>query len=125
MKTRNLVLASVVAVTFASAALPAAARTSVDFYVNVAPPAPIVEVAPPPRYGYVWAPGYWGWRHNRHYWVAGHWEHARPGYYYAPARWVADGGRYYYRAPAWYRGDRDHDGVPDRFDHHPDNPYRN
>ena len=27
---------------------------------------------------------------------------------------------------AWaYRHDRDHDGVPNRYDHHPDNPYRN
>jgi YXWGXW repeat-containing protein len=59
--------------------------------IGVPPPAPYVEYVPPPRYGYVWAPGYWAWRHDRHVWVRGHWVVARPGYYWVPDRWVHSG----------------------------------
>ncbi len=81
------------------------------------------EVVPAPRVGYVWTPGYWDWRGRRHVWIAGHWIRARHGYYYTPARWVErDGGWVFYRG-VWLR-DRDRDGVPDRFDRAPNNPYR-
>ena len=58
---------------------PAAARTDVGFYVNVAPPVAPYEVVPAPRAGYAWVPGYWDWRYNRYHWVAGRWEHNRAG----------------------------------------------
>ncbi len=32
-----------------------------------------VEVTPPPRAGYIWAPGHWEARGARQQWVAGHW----------------------------------------------------
>jgi hypothetical protein len=80
------------------------------------------EVVPAPRVGWVWVPGYWDWRNNRHHWVAGHRVRHRPGYYYQPVRWVYRGDRYYYTRPGW-RHDRDGDGVPNRFDRAPDNPY--
>ena len=105
---RKLILGSIVAAAVGSAALPAAARTNVDFYVNIAPPPVYAEAVPVPRAGFVWVPGYWDWRYNRHYWVAGHWVRARPGHYhYAPARWR----------------DADRDGVPNRYDRAPTNPY--
>jgi hypothetical protein len=124
MKMRQLILGSLVAATLGAAALPAAARTDVDFFVNVAPPAPRYEVVPAPRVGYVWTPGYWDWRQNRHHWVTGRYVRHRPGYYYEPARWVPRDGRYYYSRPAWRAGDRDGDGVPNRYDRAPNNPYR-
>lgn len=65
---------------------PASAQVSVR--IGVAPPAPMVEVAPAPRAGYVWSPGYWRWNGRRHVWIAGGWLPARPGYAYAPAHWV-------------------------------------
>jgi hypothetical protein len=126
MNARKLLLATLVAGTL-GAALPAAARTTVDFYVNVPPPAPLYEAVPAPRAGFVWVPGYWEWRHGRHFWVGGHWLRERRGYYYAPGAWVTRGGRYYWNAPGWHRrggGDRDHDGVPNRYDRAPNNPYR-
>ena len=120
---RKLIAGSLIAAALGSVALPAAARSEVDFYVGVAPPAPRYEVVPAPRAGWVWAPGYWEWRHHRHVWVAGHWVRARPGYVYAPARWAERDGRYYYDAPAWHRHrDSDGDGVPDRYDAAPYNP---
>lgn len=122
MTNRKLVLGSVVAAIIAGASLPSLARTHIDFHVNVAPPPPRYEAVPAPRVGYVWAPGYWDWRHNRHYWVAGHYTRHRPGHYYAPVRWVHRDGRYYYSRAAW-RNDRDGDGVPNRYDPAPGNPY--
>ena len=70
------------------AATPAVAIAAVDVVVNVAPPAPRVEVVPAPRTGYVWAPGHWAWRKGTHVWVNGHWVAARKGYNWVPAHWV-------------------------------------
>jgi len=112
------------------AVLPASARADVGFFVNVPPPAPLVEAVPAPRAGWMWVPGYWEWRGHHHVWVGGHWVRERVGYYYAPGAWVLREGRYYYEAPGWRRSehyarrDRDHDGVPDRYDRAPNNPYR-
>ena len=116
---KKLILGSLVAATLAASAMPAAART--DIVVNVAPPPLRYEVVPAPRVGYVWVPGYWDWRRHRHVWVAGHWTRHRHGYVYAPAAWVERDNRWYYRGPRW---DRDGDGVPNRYDRAPDNPYR-
>ena len=69
---------------------PAAAQGNLNIQIGTAPPAPVYEVVPAPRAGYVWAPGYH---------------------------------RYEHRADRAY-GDRDHDGVPNIYDRHPDNPYR-
>lgn len=122
MTNRKLIIGSLAALIIGSASLPADARTNVDFYVNVAPPPLRYEVVPAPRVGWVWAPGYWDWRGNRYYWVPGHHIRHRPGYFYEPARWAARDGRYYYTRPQW-RHDRDGDGVPNRFDRAPNNPY--
>jgi hypothetical protein len=83
--------------------------------------------------------------------VRGHWLQARPGHAYVPASWRAQGQRWVYQPPRWDarpvrvagsgprhwdardgRGrpparagrDRDRDGVPDRHDRRPNNPYR-
>lgn len=118
---RKLIIGSLAAALLAAASIPASARTNVDFYVNVAPPVAPVEVVPAPRVGYVWAPGYWDWRHGRYVWVAGHYIRHRPGYVYAPTRWVYRDGRYYRSGGGWR--DADHDGVPNRYDRAPANPY--
>ena len=117
---RKLIVGSLLAAALGGIALPAAARTNVDFFVNIAPPPVYREYVPAPRVGFVWAPGYWDWRHGRYYWVAGHWSRHRPGYYYEPVRWVHRGGRYY-RAGGWRDADRD--GIPNRYDRAPYNPY--
>lgn len=116
---RKLIVGSLVAAALGAVALPAAARTNVDFFVNIAPPPVYREVVPAPRVGYVWVPGYWDWRYGRYYWVAGGWSRHRHGYYYEPVRWAYRDGRYY-RAGGWR--DSDHDGVPNRYDRAPYNP---
>jgi len=123
MTIRKLLVGSILAATV-GAALPAAARTNVDLYFNYAPPPPVapVEVVPVPRPGWVWVPGFYEWRGRHHVWVGGHWVHERPGHYYAPSRWVERDGRWGYYGGGWHR-DSDHDGVPDRADIAPYNPY--
>lgn len=117
---RNFILAGLAAAALGSAAPPASAG-GVGFYVNVAPPPVYREVAPAPRHGFVWVPGYWDWRYGRHYWVAGHWLRGRPGYHYGPVRWHYRDGRYHYAGAGWRDSDRD--GVPNRYDRAPYNPY--
>ena len=116
---RKLIIGSLVAAALGSVAIPAAARTNVDFFVNIGPPPVYHEVLPAPRHGFVWVPGYWDWRYSRYHWVAGHWIRHRPGYYYEPVRWHHRGGRYY-RSGGWRDADRD--GVPNRYDRAPYNP---
>ena len=123
MRMQKLLIAGLLAATLGSAALPAAAWTHVDLYLNGAPPPARYEVLPAPRVGYLWAPGHWGWRGHHHVWIAGHWVRHRPGSYYEPARWANYDGRWGYHAPYWRPGDRDGDGVPDRYDRAPNNPY--
>ncbi len=106
-----------------------AAPVNVDVVVG-APPPLRYEVVPAPRPGYVWTPGYWDWRYNRHYWVGGTWVRQRPGYVYSQPAWVQREGRWSLQRGGWGHGDyhhdhdHDRDGVPNRYDHHPDNPYR-
>ena len=119
MIKRVLLATMIAAATVGSATIPSVA--SADVFVRVAPPAPRYEAVPAPRHGYTWAPGYWDWRHNRYHWVGGHWVRERPGYvYYAPS-WVEHDGRWHRQDSRWARGDRDHDGIPNRYDHDRDN----
>lgn len=120
---RKTILALLLASSATALSLPAAA----EIYVSIAPPAPRYEVAPAPRAGYVWAPGYWDWRGNHHVWAKGHWERERHGMYWHPNRWVESNGHYVLERGRWDKerfaasGDRDHDGVPNRYDRDRDN----
>lgn len=98
-----------------------------DIYVDIAPPAPRHESIPAPRHGYVWSPGYWDHRRGHYEWVRGTWVRERPGMYWHPNRWVERDGRWVREGGRWDRerwvdnrrgpgGDRDRDGVPNRFD---------
>ena len=108
---------------------PASAQLNV--VIGTPPPAPVYEVVPPPRAGYVWVPGHHRWEHGRHVWVKGHWIAERPGHRWMPDRWVQADGGWRHVPGYWDRqvasrpfGDRDHDGVPNIYDRYPDNPYR-
>lgn len=116
-----LVSALMAAGLLGGAALPLPSIAAVDVYVNTAPPPPRHERIPEARRGYVWAPGYWNWQGNRHVWVKGHWVKERRGYAYRPNEWVERDGRWHLRRGGW---DRDHDGIPNSRDRHPNNPNR-
>ena len=70
--TRRLPLRLVAGATLIAACLADIAPASAQMVV-LAPPAPVYEAAPPPRVGYAWQAGYWGWQYGRYVWVPGHW----------------------------------------------------
>ena len=111
-------LASAMALAVASAAFsPVAVAGPVNIDVRVGPPAPRYEAVPASRPGHVWSPGHWQWRGGRHHWVAGQWLRERPGYVYTQPTWVQTQGRWHYYNGDWARrGDRDGDGIPNRYD---------
>lgn len=118
---RKLIFGSLIAAAVGFS-LPAVARSQVDFYVNVVPPPLRYEVVPAHRAGYAWVPGAWDGRHQRHHWVRGHWVRERHEYYYAPVHWEEREYRPYRRGGGWR--DHDRDGVPNRHDRFPHDPYR-
>jgi len=120
---RKLIAGSLLAATLGGFALSAEARTSVDFYVNFAPPPAYYEPVPAPRAGFVWVPGYWDWRATRYHWTTGHWVRARPGHVYHAPRYYHSGGRWHATHGGWRRHDADRDGVPNGYDRAPRNPW--
>ncbi|WP_413456766.1 YXWGXW repeat-containing protein [Herbaspirillum huttiense] len=84
---KKIIFACLLALGASAAVLPdAQAQVSVNINIG-APPPPRAEPLPPPRHGYVWAPGFWDWDGYRHIWREGHWVRARPGYVYAQPVW--------------------------------------
>ncbi len=118
--------AAAIVVAASAAFSPLAAAQPVRLDIRVGPPAPRYEVVPAARPGYLWTPGYWDWRGRRHVWVGGNWVAQRPGYVYTQPAWVNQGGRWHLNRGAWAHSnrDRDHDGVPNRFDRRPGHPHR-
>ncbi|HVZ46226.1 MAG TPA: YXWGXW repeat-containing protein [Ramlibacter sp.] len=79
-----------------------AAIAQAEVIVQYGPPAPIHEVIPAPRSGYVWSPGYYAWRDRRYVWVGGRWMNERPGYVWREARWVQrPDGSWFMTGGAW------------------------
>jgi hypothetical protein len=144
---KRLALAIFTAVAAAGAIPLTSVAAPVGVYIGVAPPAPRLERMPPPRHGYVWAPGHWAWNGHRHDWVGGYWIAERPGYAYTAPVWVQRGGGWYLEPERWVPyggygprvveapryvgpgydhprydgprayGDRNRDGIPDRYEH--------
>lgn len=90
-----------------------------------APPPPRHERMPRARHGYVWSDGHWEWRGQRYDWVPGVWIAERRGYVYSRPGWSQRDGQWQMEPGRWQqhggRGDRDHDGIPNRYDHDRDN----
>ena len=122
------------------------ARTEI-IVVHKAPPALRHEPMPAARRGFEWVPGYWDWNGRRYTWVSGHYEKIRPGYVYSRPEWRRDRNGWVLERGGWRHGervarvtrpgdrdrdgvpnrfdrDRDNDGVVNRFDRAPNNPYR-
>lgn len=117
MARNTLAAASIVLLSLCAFTAPAQANTTATILIQTAPPPPRYEAVPPPRRSMVWVPGHWEWRGRHHVWIDGHWIKARPGYRYHAPTWVEQGGRWHMRPGGW---DRDHDGVPNRYDPTPD-----
>lgn len=127
MIKKVLVTALLAAGMIGGMAIPLPGLAAVGIYVNVAPPAERYERVPVMRRGYVWSPGYWDWRGNRHVWVRGVSVRERPGYTYQPRRWVENDGRWNLERSRWDQArnrDNDGDGIPNRRDPTPNGGMR-
>jgi hypothetical protein len=69
--------------------------------IAVAPPPPPEVMVPPPRVGFVWAPGFWGWNGQQHVWHEGRWMHERPGHHWQADHWEQHGNRWHYAQGHW------------------------
>jgi hypothetical protein len=99
MDFRKLLVGSMLAAGAATLAPSSMAR--VDVGVVIAPPAPVIETVPAPRYGYSWAPGYWRWNGHHHVWRSGYWVHGYQGRHWVAHRWEHRGGRWYSHEGHW------------------------
>lgn len=100
----SLMFAAALTVVGAAGALytaPAEARVSVSIYAPIAPPPLREERMPRARVGFVRAPGYWAYGHNRYNWRRSHWVRERHGYNYSAPRWEQDGNRWRYHGEQW------------------------
>jgi hypothetical protein len=72
-------------------------------YVNIAPPAPKVEVrvvAPGP--GYIWVGGYYRWHGGAYAWVPGKWAlPPHPGAVWIPGHWKSTPHGWNWKAGHW------------------------
>jgi WXXGXW repeat (2 copies) len=71
--------------------------------VEVAPPPLRVVEVPPPRPGYIWAPGYWRWNGHEHVWAEGRWLPERRGQHWETERWEPHNGRWRFVQGHWER----------------------
>ncbi len=124
MRFKKSLVAALCAASLGAVALPLTANADTRIYLRTAPPELRHEAIPAARKGYIWVPGYWNARNNRHVWQTGHWERHRSGHHYVAPTWVQRENRWELQRGRWNRGDRDGDGVPNRFDRAPGNPYR-
>src|SRR3954447_14231690 len=99
MSIRTAVFCTVLGVSAAVVPLMSSARVYLD--VNVAPPPPPEEGIPPPRHGYVWAPGYYDYDGHRHHWRHGHWIREHRGRHWVSDRWEDRGGRWHHERGHW------------------------
>ena len=123
---KKIILATAIAASFGS--------VMAQVIVREAPPPAREERVPGVRHGHEWAPGHWAWRNGQYVWVQGHWMRERRGEHWVAERWEQRGDHYVLIPGHWQRGehrmgnrgmgDRDNDGVPNRFDSAPNNPYR-
>jgi hypothetical protein len=100
---RKAISGIIVAAGLSAVSLSVPAQAQVDIMVNVAPPAPRYERVPPPRHGYVWAPGRWHWAGGRYAWNPGHWMAERPGYRWEAGAWNRRGPGWHYVPGHWVR----------------------
>jgi hypothetical protein len=95
---------SLLAVALAGSLAAPLAVQAADIYVDVAPPAPMVENSTV-REGYVFTPGYWQWNEpsHKHVWVKGDYVPARKGEHWVAHEWREQNGRYQFNEGHWER----------------------
>jgi len=100
MRVRNWILGSML--TAAAIATPAVTQArTVEYEINIAPPAPRVDVVPAPREGFIYEPGYWGYDGRQYVWVDGQFIARREGHTYTPHVFERRGEHWMFRGGHW------------------------
>lgn len=83
--------------------VPAVSSAGVFLSVGFAPPALQVYAQPLcPTDGYLWTPGYWGYRDAAYYWIPGAWmAPPQAGFLWTPGYWGFSEGLYSFNAGYW------------------------
>ena len=81
-------------------AAPIVASAEGDITTRLSPPPPRIENVRP-RDGFVWAPGYWEWRHRSYHWVTGSYIFGRRRYRWVADQWKQEGGQWHYLRGRW------------------------
>lgn len=102
MKTVRNAIVLTLCLSAGAAGVPSLCLAGVDANVQ-APPPPRAERAPPPRDGYVWAPGYWDWSGRAYHWVSGDFVVERRGRHWHPDQWQEVGGSWEHVRGYWER----------------------
>jgi len=88
---------------FAMLFAPALSSAGISFSIGIAPPVLQIYQQPPcPTDGFLWTPGYWGYRDTAYYWIPGAW--VRPpqaGFLWTPGYWGYSNGFYGFNAGYW------------------------
>ena len=105
MHFRKSLVVGLCAAAIAGMTFPMTASAEVAIYLNIGPPPVRYEAVPVARPGYLWSPGYWNAKHNRHVWQAGHWERNRAGHNYAQPTWTQHDNRWQLKRGHWNKGD--------------------
>jgi hypothetical protein len=74
---------------------------SSEIITDAPPPPNRVEHAPPPRDGYVWAPGHWEWNRHSYVWVSGTWIVEHRAAHWVPDRWEQTGVQWRFEPGHW------------------------
>jgi hypothetical protein len=72
-----------------------------DIVSNTPPPVPRIEHQPPPRDGYVWAPGHWEWNGRFFNWISGSWIQERRKSQWMADHWEQIGNQWHYVRGYW------------------------
>jgi hypothetical protein len=104
MKIATKALLMSLCVAGSAVVVPSIASAGVGIDIDIAPPAPRVEVVPAVRPGFIWAPGYWDYRGHDHVWVPGRYVRERHGYHWVPDRWEQRGPHWHREEGHWERG---------------------
>src|SRR5437762_1218050 len=86
---RKIISGSLFALVVGAGLLGGAPAQAQEIRIQIAPPAPRVEVvgmAPSPQH--FWIGGHWRWEGGKHVWTPGHWEGRRAGQIWEPAHWA-------------------------------------
>ena len=101
MDMRKMIAALTLASGTLGLATASQAARVVDVEIGAAPPPPLVEVIPPPRAGYIFQPGHYGWDGRTYVWTEGQFILDRPGHVYRPYVIEQRGERWHFRAGHW------------------------